>query len=515
MDRVFIFDTTLRDGEQSPGASMNLDQKFELASQLARLGVDVIEAGFPISSPHQFDSCRKIASEVKGATIAGLARALEKDVDAAVEAVGGAEHPRIHTFIASSPIHMKHKLNKEPEQVLEMAQRAVRYARNKVAEVEFSPEDATRSELPFLCRMVEKVIDAGATIINIPDTVGYAIPEEFAAFIRAIREGVPNMDKAVLSVHCHNDLGLAVSNSLAAIKSGARQVEVTVNGIGERAGNAALEELIMALTVRKDLFTCKTGIKTRQIYNTSRLLANIIGTTIPRNKPVVGENAFAHEAGIHQDGMLKHRATYEIMTPESVGRGASQFILGRHSGMHGFQKRLKELGMVLPKEEVRRAYESFLAVADRKKEVYDDDLFVIVNDTLGHKSDIYRLDYFNIISGNTSVPTATVRIAHDGETREEAATGDGPVDAVFNAIDRALGIKTKLYEYRVQAVTPGKEAMGDVSVTLGIKGRKYTGGGSSTDILEASAKAYIGAINRYAAMSRMGPAAEEVAAGTG
>jgi 2-isopropylmalate synthase len=503
VERVYIFDTTLRDGEQSPGASMNIDQKFEMASQLARLGVDVIEAGFPISSPHQFNACKRIAQGIKGPAIAGLARSLEKDLDAAIEAVREAERPRIHTFIASSPIHMQHKLKKDPEEVLEMAKASVKYARNRVAEVEFSPEDATRSELPFLCRLVEGAIEAGATIINIPDTVGYTVPEEFGAFIKDIMEGVPNIDKAILSVHCHNDLGLAVANSLIAVKNGARQVELTVNGIGERAGNASIEEFIMTLYVRKDLYKYKTGIKTKQIYNTSRMLSNIIGFAIPRNKPVVGDNAFAHEAGIHQDGVLKHRATYEIMTPESVGRDSSHIVLGRHSGMHGFQRRLTELGMVLPKEVLKKAYDSFLAVADRKKEVFDDDLFVIVNDELGHQSDTFILDYFNIISGNTSVPTATVRIRHEDETKEEAATGDGPVDAIFNAVDRALDVKTRLIEYHVEAVTPGKEAMGEVSVILDINGRRYPGRGSSTDILEASAKAYIGAINRYKAIDRM------------
>jgi 2-isopropylmalate synthase len=440
---------------------------------------------------------------VKGVTIAALARAVEKDLDAAVESLAEAERPRIHTFIATSPIHMEHKLRKQPEEVVEMAVAAVRHARKKVAEVEFSPEDATRSEIPFLCHIVEKVIDAGASVINIPDTVGYTMPAEFAEFIRAIREGVPNMDKAVLSVHCHNDLGMAVANSVAAVLAGARQVEVTVNGIGERAGNASLEEFVMALSVRRDLLPYSTGIQTRQIYHTSRMLANTIGFTIPRNKPVVGENAFAHESGIHQDGVLKKRETYEIMTPESVGRDASQLVLGRHSGLHGFRNRLGELGISLSEADVKKAYERFLEVADRKKEVFDDDLYVIVSDELGHEAETYILDYFNIQSGNLAVPTATIRIRAGDERLEEAATGDGPVDAIFNAIDRALGVSTSLQEYVVQAVTPGRQAMGEVSVSLEIEGRKFAGRGASTDILEASAKAYVNALNRWKASQNL------------
>ncbi len=504
MERVYVFDTTLRDGEQSPGASMSMEQKLEFAAQLARLGVDVIEAGFPVSSPQQFKACQLIAASVKGPAIAGLARALPKDLDAAVEAVGAAERPRVHTFIASSPIHMQHKLKKSPDEVIEMAVHAVRYARDRVAEVEFSPEDATRSELPFLCRLLGKVIEAGATILNIPDTVGYTTPEEFGAFIRALREGVPGIERAVISVHCHNDLGLAVANTLAALKSGARQVEVTVNGIGERAGNASLEEVVMGLAVRRDLLPFETGVVTPQLYNTSRLLSRIIGFPIPRNKPIVGENAFAHESGIHQDGVLKHRSTYEIMTPEAVGRDTSSLVLGRHSGLHGFRKRLGELGLVLSEEDVRKAYDRFLEVADRKKEIFDDDLFVIVSDQLGHKSETFFLDYFNIQSGNRAVPTATVRIRRGEDLLEDAATGDGPVDAIFNAIDRALCAEATLLDFSVQAVTPGREAMGEVTVTLQIHGGKYTGRGASTDILEASARAYISALNRHQAVGCKG-----------
>jgi 2-isopropylmalate synthase len=500
MERIYLFDTTLRDGEQSPGASMSVEQKCEVALQLGRLGVDVIEAGFPVSSPQQFEACRLIAKQLKGTTIAALARMVEKDIDAAAESIGHAEHPRIHTFIATSPIHMEYKLRKSPDQVVEMAVRGVKHARSKAAEVEFSPEDGSRSELAFLCRIIEEVIRAGATIINVPDTVGYAMPQEFATFIRGIIAGVPSMHKAVLSVHCHNDLGLAVANSIAAVEAGARQVEVTVNGIGERAGNAALEEFVMALAVRKDLLPYETGVNTRQIWNTSRLVATTIAAQIPRNKPVVGENAFSHESGIHQDGVLKKRETYEIMTPESVGRDASHIVLGRHSGLHGFKNRLSELGLKVDEEGLHRAYDRFLAVADRKKEVYDDDLYVIVSDELGHGVETFTLDYFNIQSGNLSVPTATVRILVGEDRREEAATGDGPVDAIFNAIDRALGTSTKLLEYVVQAVTPGRQAIGDVTVAIQVDGRKFVGRGASTDILEASAKAYVNALNRWKAL---------------
>jgi 2-isopropylmalate synthase len=500
MEKIFIFDTTLRDGEQSPGASMNIEQKLEIAFQLSRIGVDVIEAGFPVSSPQQLEACKLVSKEIKGTTVAALARSLKKDIDAAAESVKKADNARIHTFISTSPIHMKHKLRKDPDDVVEMAVDAVKYARNRAAEVEFSPEDGTRSEVSFLCRIIEKVIDAGATIINIPDTVGYTVPEEFGKFIHNIMIGVPNMDKAIISVHCHNDLGLAVANTLSAIQNGARQAEVTINGIGERAGNAALEELVMGLNVRKDILNYYTDIKTKQIYNTSKLLSTIIGFPISRNKPIVGENAFAHESGIHQDGMLKNRQTYEIMTPESVGRDESKIVLGRHSGLHGFRKRLEDLGISLTEAEVKHSYEGFLVVADRKKEIFDEDIFALVSDELGRSSETYFLEYFNILTGNKSVPTATVRIKKNDELFEEAATGDGPIDAVFRAIERVTKLETKLEEYVVQAITPGKQAMGEVSVALMINGKRCMGRCSSTDIFEASARAFINAMNRYEIM---------------
>ena len=496
MDRIFIFDTTLRDGEQSPGASMTAEQKYEVALQLARLGIDVIEAGFPISSPMQLKACKTIAENLKGPVIAALARAVDKDIDAAAEALDKAENSRIHTFIATSPIHMKYKLKKEPDEIIEIAVNAVKYARSKVQQVEFSAEDASRSDLDFLCKIFEKVIDAGATIINIPDTVGYVVPHEIGKIVSTIRNNVPNIDKAIISVHCHNDLGLAVANTLAAIENGARQAEVTINGIGERAGNAALEELIMALDVRKDHLPYTTNIKTTQIYNTSRLISNITGFEIPRNKPIVGDNAFAHESGIHQDGVLKHRETYEIMSPASIGRGGTDIVLGRHSGLHGFKSRVKELGFELSEEDIKNIYKKFLYIADRKKEVYDEDIITLIIDALGMSNPSYKLEYFNIISGNKVVPTATVKIRHNDEILEEAATGDGPVDAIFKAIERAIGTTAKLEEYKVQAVTPGKQAMGEVKILISINGNRAAGRGSSTDILEASANAYVNALNK-------------------
>ncbi|MCL2793365.1 MAG: 2-isopropylmalate synthase [Spirochaetaceae bacterium] len=497
MDRIFIFDTTLRDGEQAPGASMTAEQKYEIALQLSRLGIDIIEAGFPVSSPQQFKACELIAKNLKEPVITALARTVEKDIDAAAEALSRAENSRIHTFIATSPIHMRYKLNKEPDEVIEMAVNAVKYARNKVQQVEFSAEDASRSNLDFLCRIFEKVIDAGATIINIPDTVGYSIPAEIGNIISTIRNNVPNIDKAIISIHCHNDLGLAVANTLAAIENGARQAEVTVNGMGERAGNAALEELIMALEVRKDRMPFTTGINTTQIYNASRLVSNITGFEIPKNKPIVGDNAFAHESGIHQDGVLKNRATYEIITPASIGRGAgTNIVLGRHSGLHGFKSRVSELGFNLSEEECKNVYKKFLYIADRKKEIYDEDLMALIIDALGMSDPIYKLEYFSIISGNKAVPTATIKIRHNDEVVTEAATGDGPVDAIFKAIERAMNITTKLEEYKVQAITPGKQAMGEVKVLVTANGHKAAGRGSSTDILEASANAYVSALNK-------------------
>ena len=496
MERIYIFDTTLRDGEQSPGASMTIEQKQELALQLESLGVDVIEAGFPISSPQQYEGCRQIAMSLKSAVVAALARTLEKDIDAAAESIGAAQHPRIHTFISTSPIHMEHKLQKRPEEVIEMAAHAVRYARNRCAEVEFSPEDATRSDLDFMCRVLERVIDAGASIINIPDTVGYSTPIEISELITAIRNRVSNIDKATISIHCHDDLGLAVANTISALKAGARQAELTINGIGERAGNAALEELVMALNVRKDLFGLQSAIDTRQIYRTSRMLSTIIGFPIARNKAIVGENAFAHEAGIHQHGVLANRKTYEIMTPESVGRDASKIVLGRHSGLHGFRSRLDSLAIQLSEEQIQPIYTRFLEVADRKKEVYDEDIIAIVGDELAGRSALYHLEYFHIESASDQPPNATVRVRHADDRHEATQSGDGPIDAIFRAIEQATATTCRLEEYNVQALTSGKQAMGEVSVVLSVAGQRHVGHGSSTDIVEASAKAYLNAVGR-------------------
>ena len=497
MDTVQIFDTTLRDGEQSPGASMDVDQKFEIALQLERLGVDVIEAGFPISSPEQMRAIVKISEHVKDSTIAALCRSVDADIEAAAESIKKAARPRIHTFISTSPIHMEYQLKKKPEEVLEMTRHAVRYARKLCPEVEFSPEDATRTHGDFLVQVLDIAIAEGATILNIPDTVGYTVPNEYAELITTLRERVANSDKAIWSVHCHNDLGLAVANSVSAVAAGARQVEVTINGIGERAGNASLEELVMALATRKDVFGLDTRIKSEQLYTTARMVSTMIGFPIPRNKAIVGENAFAHEAGIHQHGMLSHRETYEIMTPQSVGREATRIVLGRHSGMHGFRKRLAELSIMLEEQELKAAYQDFLHIADRKTEVFDEDLYAIISERVGASPESYALEYVHFQSGNTMVPTATVRVRDLETVREEAATGDGPVDAAFRAIERACKIEAKLVDYNVAAITPGKNALGEATVVLEIAGKRSTGHGSSTDIVEASAKAYLSAINRH------------------
>lgn len=498
MERVYILDTTLRDGEQAPGASMTLEQKLAIARQLEALGVDIIEAGFPVSSPYQFETVQAVSKEIRNATIAALCRTVKNDIEKAAEALQAAERRRLHTFIATSPIHLKHKLKKNQEEVLSLAVEAVRSARNLCPEVEFSAEDGSRSDIDFLCRITEKVIDAGARIVNIPDTVGYSSPEEYGALFAALRNRVPNIDKAILSVHTHNDLGLAVAAALSGIQNGARQIECTVNGIGERAGNAAMEEAVMAMKVRKDLFPYEMKIDTRRIYQTSRLLANTIAYPIAKNKAIVGENAFLHESGIHQDGVIKCKETYEIIKPEEVGRQAEGIVLGRHSGRNALLTRIRDLGMTLSETETELVYSRFLKVADKKKEVYDEDIFSIVNDELGRKNSFYTMEYFNILSGNHPlIPTATVKLNYNGESYQEAAVGDGPVAAVIRAIDRITGLKTRLTDFNLQAVTPNKSALGEASVTVLIDGKSYRGRGSSTDILEATAKAYLNAVNNY------------------
>ncbi len=494
MEQIQIFDTTLRDGEQSPGASMTVEQKFEIALQLKELQVDIIETGFPISSQHQYDACKKIAEEIHGITQTTLARTVSADIDAAAEALKKASNPRIHTFISTSPIHMQYKLRKKPEEVLEAIEHAVRYARNKVAEVEFSPEDATRTEPDFLCKAVDIAIQSGAQIINIPDTVGYTIPQEYYDTIMMLKNRVPNIDKVILSAHCHNDLGLAVANTLSSIQAGARQVEVTINGIGERAGNTALEEIVMTLQVRKPFLNFTTNVRTEYLYPTSRLLSSMIGFPIARNKAIVGENAFAHEAGIHQDGMLKNRETYEIMTPQNVGRTSSKIVLGRHSGKHGFKHKVNELNIHLDDEQLESAFQAFLKLADKKKEIYEEDLYSILSNQLDDKFAVYKLINFSIESASGTDAQAKVEIQRKDVILEGKGKGDGPIDAIFRAIERAIDVETRLLEYNVQAITPGKQAQGEVSLLLSINGKRSLGRGSSTDILEASALAFTNAI---------------------
>jgi 2-isopropylmalate synthase len=499
-ERILIFDTTLRDGEQSPGCSMNTKEKVELAKQLARLGVDVLEAGFPIASQDDFEAVRAVAQSLKdGPAIAGLARAKDTDIDRAWEAVQAAQRPRIHTFIATSEIHIKYKLKSTQEEVLEAAVAAVKRAKGYTEDVEFSPEDAHRTNQDFLCRVVEAAIKAGATTINIPDTVGYGLPWEFGERIRDMMNRVPGMERVVVSAHCHNDLGLGVANSLEAIRAGARQIECTINGIGERAGNASLEEVVMALRTRRDFMKFDTGIRTEEIYRTSKLLQSITGVKVQPNKAIVGANAFAHEAGIHQHGVLQDPLTYEIMTPESVGVPKSQLVLGKHSGRHAFKKRLQELGAELTEEDLNKAFGRFKDLCDRKKEVFDEDLLALVEDELLATSEGYSLEHLQFTSGTNIVPTATVRLKLQEELRQESGWGDGPVDAAYKAIDLITKIPGKLLEYQIRAITAGKDALGEVTTAVEIEGERVVGKGSSTDVIEASVRAYLNAINKVVA----------------
>ncbi len=501
MRRITIFDTTLRDGEQCPGASLTPSEKLEIAKHLARLGVDVIEGGFPIASPGDAQAVKMIAQTVKGPTIAALARSLPADIDAAAAALAPAKRKRIHVFLATSPIHRKYKLRKAREEILRQSVWAVKYAKRYSKDVEFSPEDASRTEPEFLHTVIEAVIAAGATTVNIPDTVGFAIPDQFGALIKGITERVRNIDRAVISVHCHNDLGLSVPNSLAAIHNGAGQVECTINGIGERAGNASLEEIVMTLKIRKEFYRATTGIDTTQIYKVSRLVSSLTGIVVQPNKAIVGENAFRHESGIHQDGILKHRATYEILRPQDVGVTESKLVLGKLSGRHAFARRLVGLGFRLSKGELDRAFERFKVLADKKKEVFDDDLVVIVEEELPTTKEIYKLEYVHIVSGTTTVPTATIRLSKEGKTLQDAASGDGPVDACYKTIDRLTGLTPELVDYGLHSVTKGKDALGEVSVKLRHQGIEVLGRGTSTDIIEASAKAYLNAINKIVSSS--------------
>lgn len=527
-DRILIFDTTLRDGEQSPGATLNVDEKLTIARSLARLGVDIIEAGFPYASPGDFEAVQKIAQTIgieTGPIICGLARATQKDIAAAAEALKPAAKPRIHTFLATSDIHLEFKLKKTRQEVLDIVPEMVAYAKSFVQDVEFSPEDAGRSEPEFLYQVLERAIAAGATTVNIPDTVGYTTPSEFGGLIRGIKENVPNIDQAIISVHGHNDLGLAVANFLEAVKNGARQLECTINGIGERAGNAALEELVMALHVRRQYFNPflgrpvdstepLTNINTQEIYKTSRLVSNLTGMSVQPNKAIVGANAFAHESGIHQDGVLKHKLTYEIMDAESIGLTHNQIVLGKLSGRNAFGSRLKELGFELSETELNKAFIRFKDVADKRKEITDWDLEAIVNDEIQQVPELFRLELVQVSCGDHASPTATITLrTPEGEELSDAAIGTGPVDAIYKAINRIVNIPNELIEYSVQSVTAGIDAMGEVTIRLRHEGRIYSGHAANTDVIVASAKAYVSALNRlYTALQAQAESGEPIAA---
>ena len=499
-DKVKIFDTTLRDGEQCPGASMNLREKLQVAEQLARLNVDIIEAGFPIASPGDFEAVQAVASSIKGPQIAGLARCVENDIVRAGEAVKPAEERgRIHVFLATSEIHRQFKLKKAKEEIIKAAVESVQLAKSFVDDVQFSPEDASRTELDFLAEVCTAVIEAGATTVNIPDTVGYTVPQEFATCIQYLKRHVQGIDDVTIHVHCHNDLGLAVANSLAAVEAGARGIECTINGIGERAGNCSLEEVVMAMKTRPNYFTCDTNINTKELYRASRLVSQLTGMIVQRNKAIVGANAFAHEAGIHQDGMLKERTTYEIMKPEDVGIGASELVLGKHSGRHAFRDHMEKLGFKLESDNLEKAYEAFIDLADKKKHLYDDDLVSIIQDQASRSASVYRLEYIQVTTGNTVQPTATVKVRKGDEILMDASTGDGPIDAAFKTIERIVEMRGRLVDFTLQAVTRGRDAVGEVSVQVDFGGRILTGKGSSTDIVEAGAKAYLNCANRYIA----------------
>ncbi|NJL61763.1 MAG: 2-isopropylmalate synthase [Methylacidiphilales bacterium] len=515
-DKIIIFDTTLRDGEQSPGATLNIDEKLAIAKQLARLGVDVIEAGFAFASPGDFEAVSKIAQTVgteTGPIICSLARAKHEDIKAAAAAIKDAAKGRIHTFIATSDIHLEYKLKKTRAEVLAIAEEMVAYAKSFTNDVEFSPEDAGRSDPEFMYEVLEKVIAAGATTINIPDTVGYTTPSEFGSIIKGIKENVSNIDRAIISVHGHNDLGLAVANFLEAVKNGARQLECTINGIGERAGNAALEEIVMALHVRRQYFnpflgrsvdseTSLTNIDTRQIYKTSRLVSNLTGMLVQPNKAIVGANAFAHESGIHQDGVLKNKLTYEIMDAQIIGLNDNQIVLGKHSGRNAFRTRLKELGYEVSEADLNKAFVRFKDVADKKKEITDWDLEALINDEIQQAPDLFKLELVQVSCGDRARPTATVTIrTPDGQELTDAAIGTGPVDAIYKAINRVANVPNQLIEFSVQSVTAGIDAIGEVTIRLSHEGRVYAGHSANTDIIVASAQAYVNALNRlYATM---------------
>ncbi|RLB02949.1 MAG: 2-isopropylmalate synthase [Deltaproteobacteria bacterium] len=495
--QIYIFDTTLRDGEQVPGAKLNKKQKVEIAKQLERLNVDVIEAGFPCSSPGDLEAVKAVAQEIKNCVVCGLARAVKQDIDLCWEAVKEAKHPRIHVFLGSSDIHVQKKLRKDKESALQMAVESVKYARSLCPEVEYSTEDASRSDFDYLCRVIRAVIKEGASIINIPDTVGYAVPEEFGALIRRIKENVPELDNVTLSVHCHNDLGLAVANSLAAIREGAKQVECTINGIGERAGNASMEEIVMAIKTRSAKFGVDTRINTKEIYRTSRLVSRLMNIPVQPNKAIVGSNAFAHSSGIHQDGILKDRSTYEIIRPEDVGIQQHFIVLTARSGRAALRHKLKELGYDLEKDVFERVYQRFLNVADRKKEIRSEDLISIVEVEMTKVPETYSFVSLQILSGNDITPMASVTLIKNGEKITDASIGNGPVNAAFNSIERIIGKNGKLLDFDLKAVTHGKDALGEAMVRVQIENNVYSGTGTSPDIIEASVRAYLNAFNRY------------------
>ena len=501
MEKVTIFDTTLRDGEQSAGAALTISEKIDIARQLEKLGVDVIEAGFPIASAGDLEAVSSIAQEIRGSSICALAHAQPQAIDTAWEAIKGAANPRIHVFLSSSEIHMLHQLRKNREQIMEQARDMVSRAKKLTDNVEFSPMDATRTDRKFLYQLLEAVIGAGATTVNIPDTVGYTMPKEFGNLIRGICRNVPSIDKAIISVHCHNDLGLAVANSLTAVDHGARQIECTVNGIGERAGNASMEEIVMALKTRSDLMKYVTGVNTERIYKTSRLVSELTGIYVQPNKAIVGANAFRHESGIHQDGLIKERTTYEIMDPQSIGWGTTTLTLGKLSGRHAFKKRLESLGFSLTDDEVNRSFAAFKELADKKKEITDRDLEALVGEELRTISETYHLEQVQVSCGEPSLPTASVRLTGpDGEQLADAAQGTGPVDAVYKAINRLVHVPNELIEFSVKSVTEGIDAIGEVTIRIEADGKKYSGRGAHTDIIVASARAYMNALNRLLAV---------------
>ncbi len=497
MEKLRIFDTTLRDGEQAPGAALDRTGKIEIARQLERLGVDIIEAGFPISSPEDFESVKEVSSVVSSPVICGLSRCVEADIEACRDALSPAKRKRIHLFIATSPIHMEYKLRKSQDEVIQIAIDAVKYARRFFDDIQFSPEDASRSEPDFLYKVLEEVIRCGATTLNIPDTVGYAVPEQYAQLISGILNNVPNINNAIISVHCHNDLGMAVANSLAAVKAGARQVECTINGIGERAGNAAVEEIVMALRVRRDYFGVDTGVNAREIMRSSRLVSKLTGFVVAPNKAIVGKNAFRHESGIHQDGVLKHKMTYEIMSPKDIGIEEEDLVLGKHSGRHALSVRLKKLGFDLEGKDLDTVFESFKALADKKKEIFDDDLIALVENEMRMDVDKWQFVSMDVDVSTNKRPQAKVVLSYKGKEYEASSFGDGPVDACFKAIDKITNTPGKLVNYTIQAITSGKDAQGEAVISVEFKGgiviNSHT---ASTDIIEASVRAYLNAVNK-------------------